>query len=303
MTEIIIILIAIIILIITIFFNNTNEYFTNETIKMYDWTNTPKIIEIFLYLFNDITNYTNIEIHTVLTQPTNKNKNTLYVQYVSEANSSNETLYDINFNMDNNSKNNILFPYGALHMYYTNMDKTVFLTKRNINDVVHNNFCLFSVSNPNCNKRNDFFNKLQKYKHINSCGKLFNNMKCPTDFTSSEYNDIIKTHKFMICFENETVPNYFTEKLIIAYYYNTIPIYWGCPNIDNYVNIDSILYLRPNYSEEEENDIIKQIIYLDNNPDEYKKKYESIFFKNEQLPDEFNTEKIKEKINNVLNSI
>ena len=43
--------------------------------------------------------------------------------------------------------------------------------------------------------------------------------------------------------------------------------------------------------------------YLDNNPDEYKKKYESIFFKNEQLPDEFNTEKIKEKINNVLNSI
>jgi len=50
---------------------------------------------------------------------------------------------------------------------------------------------------------------------------------------------------FIICFENECKKNYFTEKLINAYYNKTIPIYWECSNIDHYINVDSILYLKP----------------------------------------------------------
>ena len=280
--------------------NNKKEFFSNENIKLNDWLNSPTTIEIFSYLFNDINNYNNIEIHTQSTKPTNQNKKTLYIQYSGESYGKNEDLYNINFVPDTNTKNNVLFPYGALYMYTLNLDKQYFLTKRDITNTSHSHFCLFSVSNSNCNQRNNFFNKLKKYKHINSCGKLFNNIECPANFASKEYADLIKTHKFMICFENETIPNYFTEKLINAYYNNTIPIYWGCPNIENYFNLNSILYLSPNYNEEEEDALIKQIIYLDNNPDEYKKKYESIFFKNGQLPDDFNLEKIKEKVNNIL---
>ena len=39
----------------------------------------------------------------------------------------------------------------------------------------------------------------------------------------------------MICFENTSKPNYFTEKLVNAYYSGSIPIYWGDPNISKYI--------------------------------------------------------------------
>ena len=38
----------------------------------------------------------------------------------------------------------------------------------------------------------------------------------------------------MICFENLKVDYYFTEKLINAYLGGCIPIYWGCPNIEEF---------------------------------------------------------------------
>jgi hypothetical protein len=104
----------------------------------------------------------------------------------------------------------------------------------------------------------------------------------------------------MICFENKSQPNYFTEKLINAYYNNTIPIYWGCPNIGDYINMSSILYLKPDFTDQDVTNLMNEIIYLDTNPTAYKSKYDSIFFKNGILPDEFNIIKIQEKINTTL---
>jgi hypothetical protein len=155
-------------------------------------------------------------------------------------------------------------------------------------------FCLFSVTNGNAEDRIKFYNELMKYKKVDSCGKFMNNLgyNCPGNFGTKEYHDFISQYKFMICFENSSVKNYLSEKLINAYKCGTIPIYWGCPNVEDYVNTDAILYLKPGYTDDDVKTLIKEVEILDNDPIQYKKKYESIFFKNGVVPDSFNMEKI-----------
>jgi hypothetical protein len=46
---------------------------------------------------------------------------------------------------------------------------------------------------------------------------------------------------FHIVIENAKHDNYFTEKMIDCFMSKTIPIYWGCPNIGDYFNLDGIL--------------------------------------------------------------
>ena len=251
---------------------------------------------LFSEILRDV-KYDNIEVHTQNTKPDNKNKNTLYVQYSGESHGSNYELYDINFVPDN-VKNRIIFPLAANYTITSNLDMNVFLNKRTLEP--HNKFCFFSVTNPNCQQRNDFFQNLTLYKKVDSCGKLFNNMDCPYGHDTPEYTAMIGNYKFMICFENGSKENYFTEKLINAYYYKTIPIYWGCPNLD-YINLDSILYLKPDYNRQDEIEMIETIKMLDNDDEAYKKKYESIFFKH-GLPDEFNVDKLREKVNHLLST-
>jgi len=48
-------------------------------------------------------------------------------------------------------------------------------------------------------------------------------------------------YKFSIVVENFKSDYYFTEKLIDCFITGTIPIYWGCPSIDKFFNIDGII--------------------------------------------------------------
>ena len=43
-----------------------------------------------------------------------------------------------------------------------------------------------------------------------------------------------KNYKYSLCFENVSTPNYFSEKFTDCILSWTIPIYWGCTNIDKY---------------------------------------------------------------------
>ena len=47
--------------------------------------------------------------------------------------------------------------------------------------------------------------------------------------------------QYHICIENTKRLNWFTEKLIDCMMTKTIPIYWGCPNIGNWFNLDGII--------------------------------------------------------------
>ena len=47
--------------------------------------------------------------------------------------------------------------------------------------------------------------------------------------------------QFHVCIENTKRNNWFTEKLIDCLQTKTIPIYWGCPNIDKWFNVDGFI--------------------------------------------------------------
>ena len=48
-------------------------------------------------------------------------------------------------------------------------------------------------------------------------------------------------YQFSIVIENSREPTYFSEKLIDCLLCNTIPIYWGAPNVDQYFDTDGMI--------------------------------------------------------------
>jgi hypothetical protein len=70
---------------------------------------------------------------------------------------------------------------------------------------------------------------------------------------------------FSICIENFISNHYFSEKIITPLMYNCMPIYYGCKNIDEYV--DNVIKLEGNIHND-----IQLILSIINNPYFYYKK-------------------------------
>jgi hypothetical protein len=54
--------------------------------------------------------------------------------------------------------------------------------------------------------------------------------------------ELFKDTAFHIAIENSKHENYFTEKIIDCFMSYTIPIYWGCPNIDSFFDKEGIIF-------------------------------------------------------------
>jgi len=63
------------------------------------------------------------------------------------------------------------------------------------------------------------------------------------------------------------MPGYSTEKIEDPFLAYSVPIYWGDPEVHKAYNIDSFVYV--NGYEDNLEDIIKKIIYLDTHDEEY----------------------------------
>lgn len=53
--------------------------------------------------------------------------------------------------------------------------------------------------------------------------------------------DGLAPYKFSVVIENTQEPNYFTEKIVDAVLCETVPIYWGCPNIAEFFDPSCII--------------------------------------------------------------
>lgn len=174
----------------------------------------------------------------------------------------------ISFNIDSND--NCYFPYGFLDNYY-NVIRSFTENKVSIQDKIK--FCTFCASNEsvyNAQYRTNLVKYVSStYKEITCCGKVLNN-------TNGEYlpwgtDDAIKYHKhykFNFCFENASSknnPKYITEKIVNAFMYRTVPIYWGCENINEFFNKDAFINCNGMTNEE----ILNKIKEVDNNDELY----------------------------------
>jgi glycosyltransferase involved in cell wall biosynthesis len=81
----------------------------------------------------------------------------------------------------------------------------------------------------------------------------------------------LKDYRFSIAIENGYAYNEATEKISDCFLTGTIPIYYGCPNIGDYFDIDGIITFE---TKEELESIIKDVIL--NGEQIYKSKFESI---------------------------
>ena len=46
--------------------------------------------------------------------------------------------------------------------------------------------------------------------------------------------DGLRDYRYSLCIENGRERNYYTEKIVDAWMSWTVPLYWGCPNLDDY---------------------------------------------------------------------
>ncbi|MCK9612622.1 MAG: glycosyltransferase family 10 [Bacteroidales bacterium] len=127
-------------------------------------------------------------------------------------------------------------------------------------------FCNFVYSNQgNFNSiRNRFFHELLKYKHIDSGGRVLNNIGAPV----KDKLAFIADYKFTIAIENSSVNGYVTEKIIDPMSVNSVPIYWGSKSIDADFNTASFIVIKDD-SDKAIQEAIEKIIFLDTHDDEY----------------------------------
>lgn len=116
--------------------------------------------------------------------------------------------------------------------------------------------------------RGDFFKKLCAYKRVESPGTYLNNMP---DGQTVEFHDESKTDfqrkcKFTLCFESTRHYGFVTEKIMDAFYADTIPVYYGSPTVTDIFNRDAFI----NVSDFDSMDAaMERIIQLDQDDDAY----------------------------------
>ena len=166
--------------------------------------------------------------------------------------------------------------------------------------LVNRKFCNFIVSNGNCVIRNRFFEKLSKYKKVDSGGGYNNNI----GYLVGNKLEFQSQYKFSLAFENDAYrtnrEGYTTEKILHAMQANTLPIYWGNPLIGKEFNNKSIINYHDFKSEE---DMIDYIIYLDNNDDKYIEKLRQPWLINNEILESNKVDNIKSFLYKIFKKI
>lgn len=206
----------------------------------------------------------------------------------------NNTHFSFTFENSNDERNYRL-PLWALHLNWFNVphdenrDQSYlhpvekFLKKdfSNLNDKKW--FCSFVATQPK-GKRVDFVPKLMSKKHIHCGGGLYNNIGGLLDGRGDQENKInfLNHFKFNISFENTSNNGYITEKIIQPMFTNTIPIYWGAPDVINDFNEKSFINSHKFSSDEE---LIEYILEVDNNQNLYEELLSESWFNENKIPE------------------
>jgi len=255
-------------------------------------------------LFRDIplSSIKHVKIHSVFecnkTAPI-KEEGVLNVAFSGEVYFDDPMRYDLNLVMDETSigARIVYTPLFAVGSYELNLWDAY---ERPRIKCMKNKFCAFVVSNPKAPLRNAMFHILSRYKRVDSWGAVFNNnggITAPHDY--QEYFAFLSSYKFMLCFENASNPWYITEKLYNAWLGGTIPIYWGCTQVKEFLNPKAFLYLEDE-TQESIDKLIQQVIELDNDDDKYNAMFNEPLFKEGGIHPAFDTDNIRKQIRQIL---
>jgi hypothetical protein len=146
-------------------------------------------------------------------------------------------------------------------------------------------FCSFlaSYANKKTRVRNEFLKKLCQYKKVDSAGRALNNVGYCVPPGVAAKQAWLKPYKFNLAFENASIPDYTTEKIVDAMQARAMPVYWGNPGVAREFNPKSFL----NYVDfPNEEALIEKIIELDQDDAKYMEYMRQPYFHHNQ-PNEF----------------
>jgi hypothetical protein len=134
-------------------------------------------------------------------------------------------------------------------------------------------FCNFIYNNPDngigARLRQEFCKKLMAYRHVDCPGKVLNNMRheITGGYGTGDKVGFQRDYKFTIAFENTSEHGYTTEKLCDAFMADSVPIYWGNPDVTKDFNPRA--FINCNEYGDDFNAVIKRVIELDGDDDMY----------------------------------
>ena len=154
-------------------------------------------------------------------------------------------------------------------------------------------FCNMVVSNPKASERLAFFHALSRYQHIDSGGRVRNNVGGPVP----DKRAFIRKYKFTLAIESSSHPGYTTEKLVEPWVEGSIPIYWGNPRVAEEFNPGSFINL---HDFQTWNDAVDFIRKVDQDPDLYRQYLEAPLFPGNRMPASLTDDAIADAFANVF---
>lgn len=140
-------------------------------------------------------------------------------------------------------------------------------------ELLNRKFCNFIYSNNTCSApyREQIFKALSKYKRVDSGGAFLNNI-------GGRVKDKLlfqREYKFSLAIENSSLRGYTTEKIYEPFLAQSLPLYWGNPNISSDYRPNSFVNLMQFSSVEE---AVEEIIRLDKDDAAYLEKVMTPFW-------------------------
>ncbi len=157
-------------------------------------------------------------------------------------------------------------------------------------------FCNFVYSNKGADpRREEFFHLLSAYRQVDSGGRYLNNVGGPVADKLAFQQD----YKFSIAFENDSAPDYTTEKLIDAFAAKTIPIYWGNPNVAMDFNPKSFINCHDYDSFDA---VIERVKEIDNDPVLFRSMMAEPVFAGREIPFAFSPAALAEYLYHIFDA-
>ncbi|MBI4757369.1 MAG: glycosyltransferase [Betaproteobacteria bacterium] len=216
------------------------------------------------------------------------------IYYTGENDRPDFNVCDYAFSFDfNDHPNHYRLPLYALYLALDQLVKKDWDAERLLAEKT--GFCSFVISNPACRKRNRFFEKLSRYRPVDSGGRFMNNVGGPVP----DKLEFIRRHKFVIAFENESHPGYTTEKIVEPMQVGSLPIYWGNPMIHRDFNPASFLNHHDFGSDD---DLIDAIVELDRDDNLYLERLKQPWLHGNRVPEALEPEALLAAFDRIFSS-
>jgi len=138
-------------------------------------------------------------------------------------------------------------------------------------------FCNFINSNdfvPTTRVRREFCRALMRYKRVDCAGHSMNNtdalFKLQKRYGTRQRAKFafLSDYKFTIAFENRSADGYLSEKPLVPLAVGSVPIYWGSPQVAEFINPRSFINAADYDSFDE---LVEHVKRVDCDPDLYQK--------------------------------